>query len=158
MADSGYRMLHVHSWHVHVMRRFIRHPANIPIEINSHQRAVSDSPLVSNVGLGGLSFLSDQTFVPGDLVDLRIPFVDPPFEAAGRIAWCRQSGIHFELGVEFLEQDDAFLARMVEQVCQIENYQREVYRAEGRVLTSEEAALEWISKFAWRFPGASREP
>jgi hypothetical protein len=31
-----------------------------------------------------------------------------------------------ELGVEFLHQDDAFKARMVEQVCFIENYKKAV--------------------------------
>ena len=58
----------------------------------------------------------------------------------------------FELGVEFLNADDAFRARMVEQVCYIENYKLTVFREEGRRLSLEEAAREWISKFASDFP------
>jgi hypothetical protein len=42
--------------------------------------------------------------------------------------------------------------RMCEQVCHIENYRNEVKAAEGRELTPEQAAVEWVSKFAARFP------
>ncbi len=45
---------------------------------------------------------------------------------------------------------------MVEQVCQIENYKHEVYRAEGRALTAAEAAREWIGKYAADFPESGR--
>jgi hypothetical protein len=41
---------------------------------------------------------------------------------------------------------------MVEQVCHIENYKKEVYQTEGRLLTAEEAAVEWIHKYASQFP------
>jgi hypothetical protein len=36
---------------------------------------------------------------------------------------------------------------VVEQVCHIENYKKVVYQAEGRLLTAEEAAMEWIGKY-----------
>jgi hypothetical protein len=44
---------------------------------------------------------------------------------------------------------------MVEQVCHIENYKKEIYRAEGRLLSSEQAAMEWIIRYASRFPGSA---
>jgi hypothetical protein len=78
--------------------------------------------------------------------------VDPPFEAMARVAWCRPDGDAFLVGVEFLDSDDAFQSRMVQQVCSIENYKQDVAAKEGRVLSSQEAAAEWISKFAGRFP------
>ena len=134
------------------MRRFIRHPANIPIEIESRGASLTTPHQTSNLSLGGLAFRSDQAFSTGDTVELRIPFVRPPFTAAARIVWCRKDGLRYELGAEFMDRNDAFMARMVEQVCQIENYQKEVYRAEGRILTTDEAAIEWIGKFASHFP------
>jgi hypothetical protein len=54
--------------------------------------------------------------------------------------------------VQFLDAADAFRARMVEQVCSIERYRREVRRREGRVLSGQEAAEEWIREHAARFP------
>jgi hypothetical protein len=41
---------------------------------------------------------------------------------------------------------------MVEQVCSIERYRRLMESEEGRVLTRDEAAQEWIAKYAGRFP------
>jgi hypothetical protein len=54
--------------------------------------------------------------------------------------------------VTFLDADDAFLARMVEQVCHIEDYRKSVQRLEGRALSPEAAALEWIAHHAAQFP------
>ncbi|MBL8423886.1 MAG: hypothetical protein JNK06_10380 [Candidatus Accumulibacter phosphatis] len=41
---------------------------------------------------------------------------------------------------------------MVEQVCQIEHYRREVRRRERRELDAEAAAQEWIARYADQFP------
>jgi len=136
------------------MRQFIRHPANIPIEVKAHGLLAHEIDRTDNLSVGGLAFRTEHEFAAGSVVDIRIPFVRPAFEVEARVAWCHRNGDGFLLGVEFLDHDDAFMARMVEQVCQIENYQKEVYRAEGRLLTSEEAAAEWIAKHAAKFPGA----
>ena len=67
----------------------------------------------------------------------------------------RRDGAGYEVGVSFLDPEDVFRARMVAQVCFIEDYRRSIARAEGRELSSEEAAGEWIAKYAHKFPGAS---
>ena len=41
---------------------------------------------------------------------------------------------------------------MIEQVCHIEHYRKEVMLREGRELSAQEAAREWISKYAGDFP------
>jgi hypothetical protein len=41
---------------------------------------------------------------------------------------------------------------MIEQICHIEHYRKEVKLAEGRELSSEEAADEWIKRYAGDFP------
>ena len=46
---------------------------------------------------------------------------------------------------------DAFAARMLEQIWQIINYQNRLEQ-EGRVLSIDEAALEWIDRYAAHFP------
>jgi PilZ domain len=139
------------------MRQFIRHPSDIPIEVGAQGLLAPATRHLSDIGLGGLAFCCDSALECGMVVEIRIPFVLPPFEMNGRVAWCRARGTIFELGVEFLAQDDAFRARMVEQVCYIENYRMAVFLAEGRVLSSEEAAIEWIRKFASDFPRADIE-
>jgi PilZ domain len=135
-------------------RRFIRHTADVPIEV----RSVGDGEAVvqqgMNVSEGGLAFLSDTCPRVDDVIELRIPEVDPPFEAHARVIWCRPEEGKFLVGVQFLDASDAFRARMVEQVCTIEKYRRDVHEQEGRELTAQEAAAEWITRFAGRFPTA----
>jgi hypothetical protein len=136
------------------MRQFIRHPVDIPIEVSS--TAPADGRCY-NVSHGGLALRCAICLETGDLVLLRIPLVQPTFESSARVAWCSACDQGFELGVEFLDAQDAFRARMVEQVCSIESYRNAIRRAEGRDLTSEEAAIEWISKYAAQFPDPSTE-
>ena len=56
------------------------------------------------------------------------------------------------MGVKFTEEETAYAVRMVEQLCYIEHYRQNVLQSEGRELSGEEAALEWIEKFAGNFP------
>ncbi len=137
------------------MRQFIRHPADVAIEVTAG-RQLDHAPRHSrNVGIGGLAFQSDQALAAGMIIDLRIPLLRPPFETTARVVWCQATDDGWELGVEFLHPDDAFRARMVEQICHIEDYRKGVERSEGRALTAEQAAMEWIGKFAAEFPESS---
>ena len=110
-----------------------------------------------SIGVGGLAFRCSSKLELGVVVHLRIPNVDPEFKSEARVVWCRDCGADTELGVEFLNTEDAYKARMVEQVCHIENYRQKMFSAEGRKLTSEEAAVEWISHFAANFPNPGSE-
>jgi hypothetical protein len=136
-------------------REFIRHTVDVPLEISEVDGGGSHMEKSVNLGFGGLAFHSDSCPSVGDLLELRIPTVEPPFEARGRVAWCRSEGDGYLVGVAFMDASDAFRARMVQQVCSIENYRQEVELLEGRSLSTPEAAAEWISRFAGRFPDSS---
>jgi hypothetical protein len=136
-------------------REFIRHTVHVPIEVRAVEgEAVREEQSV-NVSYGGLAFNTTTCPPDGEVIEIRIPTVDPPFEARGQVAWCRPEGEGFLVGVAFLDASDAFRARMVQQVCTIENYRQEVEAQEGRTLTTAEAAAEWIKRFAGRFPDAT---
>ncbi len=135
------------------MRRFIRHPVNIPIEVTVTGHLPLDATSISSdLAAGGLAFHSKHNIEPGTLVCIKIPYVQPAFETNAKVIWCRKRLEDNELGVEFLTLDDAFKVRMVEQVCYIEDYKHSIKRDEGRNLTVQEAAGEWISKYAADFP------
>ncbi len=140
------------------MRQFIRHPLDVPIEIRTEQLGPGASFHTQDISLGGLAVHSEVYVEPGSLIEVRIAYVEPAFEARARVAWCRphRTGPGHEVGVSFLDPEDVFRARMVAQVCFIEDYRKSIARAEGRELSSEEAAGEWIAKYASGFPGASR--
>jgi len=134
------------------MRDFIRHPSGVPIEIRTQGRGGQHLRQMSNVSLGGLAFESEEYLEKGVLLAVRIPLVNPVFEGTGRVAWCRKKNGDFEVGIQFTNEQDAFTVRMVEQVCHIEHYRNEVRTMEGRELTREAAAREWIAKYAAQFP------
>ena len=129
----------------------MRHPTEIPIEICR----VQEPPAyhwrqMKNVSQGGLAFICTTDWQPGTSISIRLPLIKPPFEANGKVIWCRKRQHYFEVGVAFLEPDDAFTVRMIEQLCQIEMY-RKRQEGEGRQLTAEEAAMEWINRYAEDF-------
>jgi hypothetical protein len=141
------------------MRQFIRHPVDVPVEIGAAASGLPSAVHTHDISVGGLALRSRVAVAPGTDVEIRIAYVQPAFEAHARVAWCHpheEEG--FELGVTFLDAQDAFLARMVEQVCHIEDYRQSVGRLEGRHLCAEEAAAEWIAQYAAQFPeiGSSR--
>lgn len=133
-------------------REYIRHTLDVPLEVETVANRGARVEHGVNVSYGGLAFLSGECLRSGDVIRLRIPTVDPPFEAAARVAWCRPEDGGFLIGVQFMDAGDAFRSRMVQQVCSIENYRKETAAREGRELTSQEAAAEWIARYAGRFP------
>lgn len=134
------------------MRHFIRHPTDIPINciLQDHYYCVRNALL--DVSAGGLSFSTDHYIPPGEMVHVNIYVQDPSFEADCEVKWCRRVDSYFHVGVKFKDSNEAFSFRMVEQVCHIEHYKRKVKSEEGREISSEQAAQEWIVKFAPRFP------
>ncbi len=138
-------------------RRYLRHPSEIPLEFRvagsgGRPSGGASSPRLADLSLGGLCFRAPAPALPGQELLIRVPLVDPNLELRGRVVWCRRRGAAWEVGVAFHEEAEAHRARMVEQICHIERYRREVRRREGRELSSEEAAREWIARYAARFP------
>jgi len=135
------------------MRQFIRHPVDVPIEVRTDDGGPLSEFHTHDISAGGLAFQSGVAVSPGAKIGIRIPYVQPAFEARARVVWCHpHQGRGYELGVSFLDAEDAFHARMVEQVCHIEDYRKAVLRTEGRELSAEQAAVEWIEKYAEAFP------
>jgi hypothetical protein len=132
------------------MRTFIRHPTSIPI----HVCAAGDESSrlhVRNLSAGGLCFITDQPVTVGSQIEFDIPITSPAYRGSGIIVWQReQAPGTYQVGVRFTSDDEFFRTRMVEQVCQIEDY-RQRLALKGRNLSSEEAAMEWIERYSEHF-------
>ena len=135
-----------------IMRSFIRHPINIPIEFEAGEKQKRKTPELKNVSTGGLCFLSDEVFEKGELLRISIPNFKSEFTEDCVVVWCKKKGEKYDVGVKFLDDQTTFRMRMVEQICYIENYRKELLAKEGRRLTLKEASAEWIKKFAKEFP------
>ncbi|MBV1885236.1 MAG: PilZ domain-containing protein [Gammaproteobacteria bacterium] len=134
------------------IRNYIRHPSDIPIEIHVSDLKPPNSLNLVNISVGGLAYQSDYFIEPGLVISVRIPTISDEFQVTGEVTWCRKSDDKFDVGIQFNEQHDLFNTRMIEQICHIEHYKRHVQEQENRTLSGEEAALEWIEKYAATFP------
>lgn len=143
------------------MRHYIRHPADIPIEViaENTQHALNDNTQsamkvekLENVSFGGLMFQSSIPYTQSKVITVRINSITPQFEASASVSWCRKSGRYYMVGLEFTDKDTEFKLRMVEQVCHIMHYRKKVLETEGRQLGKDEAAKEWIERYASDFP------
>jgi len=138
-------------WH-RAMRNYIRHPTDIPVQVAIQAGPAPQRRQVDNLSRGGLAFITDCCLDKGMQIRISIDVVDPRFEAEAIVTHCRRRGGQFLVGVEFIHRDDLYIARMVEQVCHIQRYRQHIEELEGRQLSTQEAANEWIRKYAGRFP------
>lgn len=139
------------------MREFVRHPTDIPVYLVLDGESVGEDTSLINVSQGGVAMRCDFPIERGDLIHINITDVQPVYHGRGVVCWCkplevRQPGDpHFEVGVCFVDEEEAFQSRMVEQVCQIQHYKNKLESELGREVSSEEAAQEWIVRYAADF-------
>jgi hypothetical protein len=142
-----------------VETQFIQHPKNIPLRY-----CISDTPVeyqhrhTPMSCHSGLRFHSHDYIEPQQWLHLSIPLNGDYFETDALVCWCKpiKSATghieHYVIGVSFGNHSAAFSARMAEQVCHIEAYKKTVEENEGRELSNDQAASEWIAKHADHFP------
>ena len=134
------------------MRQYIRHPTDIPIEYSVSDPKFGHREKLNNISTGGLCFRAEDPIDPTTMLHIVIPVCEPAFEVNAEVVWCHQIRDHYHVGVKFADADTVFAVRMVEQVCHIEQYRKDILAGGGQHMTSEEAAAEWISKYAKDFP------
>ena len=117
------------------MRRYPRHPSSIPIELVAQQQSPLGPIRMDNVGTGGIACAVARPLPVGAQVQLRIPLVWPDYHGRGVVVWCRPESDGYEVGIQF-DADEAFKSKMVQQLCQIEEYRRAM-RDRGRELDGE---------------------
>lgn len=135
-----------------VRRRFIRHPSRMPISFDLRNDNPPRDDYLRNVSDGGLCFASARPLDAGTPIRLGVPVFGERFEIDATVVWSREVGRGYEIGVAFEHQQDRFAIRMVEQLCYIEDYRIQVEREQGRTMSSEQAAREWVERFAGDFP------
>ncbi|MDA0576828.1 MAG: PilZ domain-containing protein [Verrucomicrobia bacterium] len=139
-------------------RRFIRHPACVPVRCEKQGVIAGDHHELRDISDGGPSFLAPESYEPGDLLLVEFPTLKSRIGLSGEVMWAypEKAGTpaRYATGLRFLHPQTFLKARIIEQLCHIEAYREAQQRECGRALTSSEAAREWIALCASRFPGA----
>lgn len=135
------------------IRRHIRHVTGIPVEISldyNPDRA-TDCNGISNVSLGGMCFIANDRLDINDSIQVRFPVLKQENSMEGKVVWCNKTPKGYEVGLEFAEATQVERMKMIDQICQIEGFRQDLEQSQGRKLNSEQAAQEWIKRYAGAF-------
>jgi hypothetical protein len=134
-------------------RRFYRHPVGIPIRYEPDTTHHLESGTSLDLSEGGISFLCSHIVQKGTPIHLSIPVEDEVFKIQGKVAYCNKAlrGESYRIGVCFKDKSDAFRAKLAEEMLKIKTYQKKRSVQLGREISEEEAAIEWIKKYAKNF-------
>ncbi len=139
-------------------RCFIRHPVSLTVHCQKQGHIEAVSHEMRDISFGGMYFVSEESYVPGDLVVMEFPPLTLRNKITGEIIWSgpveKKVPNRYANGLKFLSRNVMQLARIIEQMCCIEKYREAQLQDCHRAITSDEAALEWIRLCAGRFPGA----
>lgn len=127
----------------------IDHPATQPLEYQPHR---SPSPSASARSGLYLRFRTRQAPRPGTRLLLTIPAAGEIHRFHSQVIEVDRSTSPNRVVVWIGAKREAFAARMVEQLCHIAHYRLLTAANEGRALSAERAADEWIGRFAAHFP------
>ncbi len=132
-------------------REFVRHPSSIPIEVRLLNRTDRDVH-IRDISMGGLAFPYHWPIASGVPVAICVPSLVGHIDLKGRVVRCQIKPPEWIIGIAFENNEDVFRMRIVEQICHIEAYRQQVLELEGRSISSDEAAAEWIPAHAAHFP------
>ena len=139
------------------IRRHIRHVTGIPIEvsIDYDHNYCAEGENIANFSLGGLCFIASDRMEINESIQVRCPVLNEDHCLDGRVVWCNKTAKGYEVGLEFDDPEEVERLKVVEQICQIESFRLDLEKRESRILSSEQAAKEWMSRYAGEFSALS---
>lgn len=139
------------------IRRYVRQVTGIPMVVTlDHSKNLSaDGDTISNISLGGLALVAEDPIDINESIKVRCPILNNDAQLSGKVIWCEKSQNGYEIGLEFDDPAQIERMRIIDQIIDIEKYRNQVARQEGRHLSSEQAAREWISQYTGDFAATS---
>lgn len=123
----------------------------MPVELVPRKGRHTPSQRLHDISLGGVACNSSRAYRRGTRLLLSIPLLGEQACYAGTVAWCHRQEVDFLVGIAFTDEESLFRARMVEQICLIEQYRLQREREIGEPLDAETVAQEWIARHAADF-------
>lgn len=131
---------------------FIKHPDDQPISLRCLKQPAYNFNAQRYHIAGGVRISVKESVKPGTVIEIETRIQDRMVSFQGRVIWIKElSNQSKQLGLVFDNAEEAYRARMFEQLCYIEHYLRR-QNAEGRTLNARHAANEWINQFSPLFP------
>lgn len=139
------------------IRKHVRQISDLPIQVTldyQHRHQVEEDE-ITNVSLGGLCFIASDQLAIDALIKVRFPILNQETSLDGKVVWCSKSAKGYEIGLEFKDPAEVERLKTIEQIHHIERFREEVEARDERKLSSEQAAREWVRKYAGEFTALS---
>jgi len=139
-------------------RHFIRHPLRLPLSYEivdknlGENREIMRSETI-NLSMGGLLFPSKHPVEPESNIVINMPFENKVFNIQAYVVRCIHNSDTklYDIAVSFLKTQEAFKAKMIEQIYLIAGYRDMLSLQTGKEISLEEASREWIKRYSARF-------
>ena len=132
---------------------FIHHPRGYPMEVKRlwwERRKQITTEESSSIGV---MFESEKYIKPGTRLEITVPMRKETEKFRGQVVLVCADKDKYNIGIWLSHRADASRARIVEQVCHIENYLKEKkYRDGPYSINREKIAEEWIINNASKVP------
>ena len=139
-------------------RHFIRHPLCLPLSYKIVKKSLKDEPQdhrsqTINVSLGGLLFPSKHPVNPESKIVIKMPFENKVFNVKAQVVRCilNSETKLYDIAVNFLRAQEAFKAKMIEQIYLIAGYRDMLSLQTGKEVSLEDASRKWIKRYSARF-------
>jgi len=136
-------------------RRHVRHITGLPVQITldyaTHYYQHTGDDSITNVSLGGMSFIADDRFDIEQTISVRFPILNDQTTLNCKVIWCEKTSRGYEVGLKFDEADEILRLKMIDQISDIENFRQRMEAIEGRAIGSEQALREWVKRYADHF-------
>ena len=139
-------------------RHFIRHPLCLPLSykviekgLKKDQKNIRSQTI--NISLGGLLFPAKYPVDPESKITIKMPFENRVFNVRAQVVRCIHNSEtrFYDIAVSFLKTQEAFKAKMIEQIYLIAGYRDKLRAQSGKEVSLEEASRQWIKRYAARF-------
>jgi Tfp pilus assembly protein PilZ len=112
-------------------RQYMRHPAEIPVEYKISGDDGEKTDITRNISFGGLCFQTHTYIEPGTMLVVKFPSINPKVDVKAKIVWCSRKKGYTEIGAQFLDENDAYRARIIEEICDLKNRQLQSIKEES---------------------------
>ncbi|MEJ2544426.1 MAG: PilZ domain-containing protein [Calditrichaceae bacterium] len=122
--------------------------AGIDTTVSGIQKLQSE--YLNDISFEGLSFESERAYRKGTILTITIPVTQPSFQVISEVVWCKSNSGQYRVGTKFLQIQNGYRMKMLEQLTFIENYRKRVFFDENRSLTCEQAYSELKNYFQYQ--------
>jgi len=122
--------------------------AGIDTTVSGRQKLQSER--LNDISFEGLSFESQSEYRRGTILTINIPVTQPAFQVISEVVWCKPNGGNYKVGTKFLQIQNGYRMKMLEQLSFIETYRKKVFFDENRSLSCEQAYNELKNYFRYQ--------